>query len=209
MIHYSFFESILGKSKKKRKSTREPQLSENSRADRKRAKQDVVHRMVMKYLESETKVDVYGNLKTIISGGITVSPWMTEDRLKCAARRHKHKISNNQLLDKEEAETDKSKHRTSVLGLISNTPINGGRQKVSTLKNKKNLQDIMDKANLHLTCLFYSASNLEHRSANGPLISSLILSSEFYFYLTSTSNPMASFRYYRSYNLPKHNFYLS
>ena len=54
MIHYLFFESIMGKSKQKHKSTREPQLSANSRAARKRAKQDVVHRMVKESLESKT-----------------------------------------------------------------------------------------------------------------------------------------------------------
>ena len=91
---------------------------------------------------------------------------MTEDSLKCAAIRHKHKISNNKLLDKEEAETDKSEHQTSVLGLISTTTVNGGRPKGSTLKNKKNLQERMDEAKLHLTRFFYSASNLEHRLAN-------------------------------------------
>ena len=110
MIHYSFFEYIMGKSKQKHKSTREPQLSANSRAARKRAKQDVVHRMVVTSLESKTRGDVYGNVKKIIDDAIAVSPWMTENSLKCAARRHKQKISNNQLLDKEEAETDKSEH---------------------------------------------------------------------------------------------------
>ena len=63
MIHYSFLESIMGKSKQKRKSTREPQLSANSAAARKRAKQDVVHRMVATSLESKTRGDVYGNVK--------------------------------------------------------------------------------------------------------------------------------------------------
>ena len=53
----------MGKSKQNRKSTREPQLSANSRADRKRYKQDVVHRMVVKYLENKTRGDVYGNVK--------------------------------------------------------------------------------------------------------------------------------------------------
>ena len=38
--------------------TREPQLSANSRADRKRAKKDVVHRMVITSLESKTRGDV-------------------------------------------------------------------------------------------------------------------------------------------------------
>ena len=63
MIHFPFLESIMRKSKQKRKSTREPQLSANSRADRKRYKQDVVHRMVVKYLENKTRGDVYGNVK--------------------------------------------------------------------------------------------------------------------------------------------------
>ena len=53
----------MGKRKKKRKSTREPQLLANSIAARKRATQDVVHRMVMVSLESKTRGDVYGNLK--------------------------------------------------------------------------------------------------------------------------------------------------
>ena len=53
----------MRKSKQKRKSTREPQLSANSRADRKRYKQVVVHRMVVKYLENKTRGDVYGNVK--------------------------------------------------------------------------------------------------------------------------------------------------
>ena len=61
MVHYSFFEYIMGKSKQKHKSTREPQLSANSRAARKRDKKDVVHGMVVKYLESKTG-DVYGNV---------------------------------------------------------------------------------------------------------------------------------------------------
>ena len=60
----------------------------------------------------------------------------------------------------------------------------------------------MDEAKLHLTRLFYSASNLEHRSAKGPLISSLILFSKVYFSFASTSNLMALFRYYHSYNYP-------
>ena len=141
----------------------------------------------------------------IIDDAIAVSPWMTEDRLKCAARRHNQKISNNQLLDKEEAETDKSEHQTSVLVLIYTTTVNGGIPKVYTLKNKKNLQERMDEAKLHLTRLFYSASNLEHRSANRPIISSLILSSKVYFSSTSTSNLMDFFRYSRSYNSPKPN----
>ena len=63
MIHYSFFESIMGKGKQKLKSNREPQLSANSIAARKIDKQDVVHRMVVTYLEIKTRGDVYGNVK--------------------------------------------------------------------------------------------------------------------------------------------------
>ena len=68
---------------------------------------------------------------------ISVIPCTTEESLKCAARRHKQNISNNQLLDKEEAETDKSEHQTSVLGIISTTTANGRRPKGSTLENNK------------------------------------------------------------------------
>ena len=53
----------MGKRKHKRKFTREPQLSANSRAAMKRAKQDVVHRVVMIFLESKTRGDVYVNVK--------------------------------------------------------------------------------------------------------------------------------------------------
>ena len=113
----------------------------------------MVHRMVLTSLESKTRSDVYGNVKKIIDDAIYVSPWIIEYSLKCAARRHKQKISKNQLLDKKEAEADKSRHQTSVLSLTSSTTVNGGRPKVSTLKNKKNLQEIMDEAKLHLTCL--------------------------------------------------------
>ena len=51
------------KSKQKYKPTREPQLSENSREARKISKQNAVHRIVMKYLESKIRGNVYGNLK--------------------------------------------------------------------------------------------------------------------------------------------------
>ena len=101
MTHYPFLEYIMGKSKQKRKSTREPQLSENSRSTRKRAKQYVVHRMVVTSIESKKRGDVYGNVNKIIDDAITVSPWMTDNSLKFAVIRHKHKISNNQLPDKE------------------------------------------------------------------------------------------------------------
>ena len=93
--------------------------------------------MVVISLESKTRGDVYGNMKKIIDYAIAVSPWMKENRLQCEARRHKKKISNNKILDKEEAETDKSEHQTSVLGIISTTTVNGGKPKLLTLKNKK------------------------------------------------------------------------
>ena len=63
MIHYSFVESIMRKSKQKLKSTRETHLSANSRAARKRVKQDVVHRMVMTSIEIKTRGDFYGNVE--------------------------------------------------------------------------------------------------------------------------------------------------
>ena len=69
---------------------------------------------------------------------------MTENILKCEARRLKQKISNNQLIDKEEAKTDKSEHQPSAIGLICTTAVNGGRPKVSTPINKINLQERMD-----------------------------------------------------------------
>ena len=58
-----FFETIIGKSKHKHKSTRELHISSNSRAARKRDKQDVVHRMVMTHIESKTRGDIYVNVK--------------------------------------------------------------------------------------------------------------------------------------------------
>ena len=209
MIKYSFFEYIMRKSKQKRKSTREPQLSENSREARKRSEQYVFNGMVVTSLERKTIGDVYGYVKEIIHDTISVSLWMTGDSLKCAATRHNNKISNNKPIYKEEAEIDKSEHQTSVLGLIYSTKINGGRPKGSTLKNKKNLQTRMDEAKIHLTYFFYRASNLEHRSVNRPLISFIILSSEVYFSLASTSNIMAFLVYSRLYNSPKPNLYLS
>ena len=54
----------------------------------------------MTSLESKTRGDVYGNVKKIIGDAIAVIPWMIEDSLKCAVRRHKQKISNNQLFEK-------------------------------------------------------------------------------------------------------------
>ena len=63
MIHYSFLESTMGKIKQKRKYTRESYLSAKIIAARKRYKQDIVHGMVSKSLESKTRGDVYGNVK--------------------------------------------------------------------------------------------------------------------------------------------------
>ena len=78
----------------------EPQISANVIAARRRAKQDVVHRMVMTSLERIISGDVYSNAKIIIDDASFVSPLVLEDSLKFAARRHNQKISNNQLLDK-------------------------------------------------------------------------------------------------------------
>ena len=100
--------------------------------------------MVATSLESKARSDVYGNVKKIINDATAVRPWMTENILKCVARRHKHKISHNQIIDKEGFETDKSEHQPSVLGLICTTAVNGGRPKGLTHKNNKNLQDRMD-----------------------------------------------------------------
>ena len=50
----------------------------------------------------------------ITNDTLAVSPWMTKDIQKCAARRHNQKINNNQKLDKEEAEADKIEDQTSV-----------------------------------------------------------------------------------------------
>ena len=94
----------------------------------------------MTSLERKKRGDVYRNLKKIIDDSIAFSPWMIENRLKCAVRRHKQNISNNKPLDKEEAETDKSEHQKSVLGLIYTTTVNGGIPKGSTLKNNEYLQ---------------------------------------------------------------------
>ena len=68
-------------------------------------------------------------------------------------------ISNNQLIDKEEAEIDNSEHQPSVLGLIYTATANGGRPKGSTLKNKKDIQERMDEAKLRLT-LFYLSKRI-------------------------------------------------
>ena len=82
--------------RQKRKSTREPQISANSRADRKRAKQHRAHRMVMSSLESKTRGGVYVKFK-IINDAVSVNPWMTEDILNISSIIHNQKISNNQL----------------------------------------------------------------------------------------------------------------
>ena len=93
--------------------------------------------MAVTSLEIKTRGDVNGNVEESINDTIAVSPWMTQDSLKCTERRNNQNISNNQLLDKEEPKTDKIEHQTSVLDLISTTTVNGGRPKVSTLKNNK------------------------------------------------------------------------
>ena len=79
---------------------------------------------------------------------------MKKDSLKCAARRHNHQISKNQLLYKEETEAFKIEYQTSVLSIIYSTTINGGRPKDSTLRNKKNIQGIMDEVKLYKTIFF-------------------------------------------------------
>ena len=53
----------MGKSKQKHKSIREPQLSANIKASRKRSKKDVVYRMVVTSLESKKRGYVYRNVK--------------------------------------------------------------------------------------------------------------------------------------------------
>ena len=96
----------MGKSEQKRKSTTgEPKLAAKSRAARRSAnqarkivKQDVVCRMIKTSQESKTRGDIYGNVKRIIDDAIAVSPWMTADSLKCAARRQKQKKRNNELI---------------------------------------------------------------------------------------------------------------
>ena len=88
----------MGNSKHKLKSTRETQLSANSRAARKRAKQDVVFRMVMTYLETTERGDSYVNVKNI-NDAISVSPYMTGYGLNFEAIIHKQKIINNQVFD--------------------------------------------------------------------------------------------------------------
>ena len=104
--------------------------------------------------ESKTGGDVYRNVKNIIDDAISGTSWMTQNILNCTSRRHKHDKINNHLLDKEESEADKSEHQTSVLGIIFTTIINGCRSKKLTVKNKKNIQERIDKAKLHFTCLF-------------------------------------------------------
>ena len=66
--------------------------------------------MVVTSLESRTRGDVNGDVKKIMNDAISVSPWMTWYILKCVTRRQMQKISNNQLIDKEETETDNSEH---------------------------------------------------------------------------------------------------
>ena len=58
MVQYSFFDSIMGKSKQKHKSTGGTQLSGNSKATRKGARRDVVYRTVRTSIENKTRGDV-------------------------------------------------------------------------------------------------------------------------------------------------------
>ena len=67
--------------------------------------------MVVTSIDSKKRGDGYRNVKKIIDYSIAVSPWMTEDSLKCAVIIHKKKRIDNKLIDKEEAETDKSEHQ--------------------------------------------------------------------------------------------------
>ena len=61
----------------------------------------MVNRMVMTSLEIKTRGYVYRKVEKNINDAISVRPWMIEESLKCAARRHKQNISGNQVLDKE------------------------------------------------------------------------------------------------------------
>ena len=91
--------------------------------------------MVVTYLEEKIRGDLYVEVgKKMVS--FFVIPWMTENKTKCAAIIHKKKISNDKKIDKEEAETDKSEHQTSLLGIISITIVNGGKPKGLTLKKE-------------------------------------------------------------------------
>ena len=91
--------------------------------------------MVLTSLEIKKRSHFYGNAKEIIDDGIDISSWMTENSLNCSVRRLKQKISNNQIIHKEESETDKSLHQPSVLGLICTSDFNGGRQINRHIKN--------------------------------------------------------------------------
>ena len=88
---------------------------------------------------------------------------MIKGSLKDVVRRHKQMITDNEKLDKEYVEEDKIDHQTSVLGIISSTTVNGGRQKGSTNKNKKIHQEKMDEAKIHITHFFLGESiNIPH-----------------------------------------------
>ena len=67
----------MEKIKQKRKSTKEPQISANNRASRKRAKQDMVHKIVMTSIERKTRGDAYVNMDESIDDAIAVSPCIT------------------------------------------------------------------------------------------------------------------------------------
>ena len=65
----------------------------------------------MTSLESKTRGDVYGNVKKSLMMILLLYHGWLRAANKCAAKRHKQKISNTELIDKEEAETDKSDHQ--------------------------------------------------------------------------------------------------
>ena len=116
---------------------------------------------------------------------------MIADSLHCAARRHKNKISKNQLLDKYESETYKIEHQTPVLSLFPSTTANGGIPKGSKLKNKKNLQERMDESKLHITSLLLEEKNNLKRLPVGTLhLLHNYVTTNNYFHETSFSIPV-------------------
>ena len=84
--------------------------------------------------------------------------------------------SNNQILDKEEAEVDKIQYQTSVFIIISSTTFNGGIPKLSTLKNKNNIQDRMDNMKLHITHFYWSKRRMFGAFRQEPSVSCTTMS---------------------------------
>ena len=81
-----------------------------------------------------------------------------------------------------------------------------GDKKYCNLKTRKtSKRECTKQSSVSLVCSTVCPTrNID--SANGPLISSIILSSEVYFSSASMSNILAFFRYSRSYHSPKRNF---